>query len=110
MKPFDLEAAKAGKPFGRENQYEYRFVGVRADGRIAFEYKLPDEAHDAWVMSSCAPEFLTMLPEKKIFKGLLYRTHYKSIGCCGDTADNRKFIRGHNLMLIKEFEVEYTDE
>ena len=109
MKPFDLEAAKAGKPFGHEHRYVYRFVGVRVNGQIAFEYKLPSDNADAWTVDSREPGFLTMLPEKKVYKGILYMTFSKRVGCCEDTADNRKFIRGRNLTIIKEFEVEYEE-
>lgn len=37
LKPFDLEAAKAGKPIVKDSGTPVRFIGTMLDGRIVYE-------------------------------------------------------------------------
>ncbi len=69
MKPFDLEAAKRGEPIGflfNDRAELRRFVGVCADGRIAYE-----TISDCPSLQRTSPENLRMMPRKVVKYGVM---------------------------------------
>ena len=111
MRPFNLEEAKAGKPFGRPlyPNYEYRFVGTRSNGNIVYEYRLRGGEYWTVGYSENAVGF-HMIPEKKVFKGLLCESTYGAQFVWKDGLCERAQIKAYNYKILKEFEVEYEDE
>lgn len=73
-KPFNLEEAKAGKPFvrRREPNQPCCFIGIRKNGSIVYEYVRPNGVGEiSWAPTST----LEMIPEKKTIT--VYLKRYK---------------------------------
>lgn len=111
MKPFNLEEAKAGKPFGRElyPNYEYRFVGTRSNGNVVYEYRLRGTEHWTVGYSENALWFY-MIPEKKVFKGLLCDSKDGAQFVLNDNPHEWLKIKVYDYKVLKEFEVEYEEK
>lgn len=114
LKPFDLEAAKAGKPFTHEEDVpptsgsSRRFLGVRQSGDIAYEL-ITKGGHGNPVMLSAPASDLRMLPEVKKHRIILFRQPNGKIFSCNSSEDNYQWVRRKGYPLIKEFEVEYEE-
>jgi len=108
LKPFDLEKAKAGKPFvqfynGILFENNFRFIGTTTRGDIVYEYGVNGN------IAFRPPTSLRMLPEFKKAKFFLYRNTNKAVHVCSDTERNRKWAKIYDRPIIKEFEVEYEE-
>src|SRR6202012_1864268 len=129
LKPFNLEAAKAGKPFCRspardrsggivtQPEVKYHFVGVRSNGDIVYEISYEDEQHTRKYLVNQHPDDLRMIVEPKIYKGLLVlNKECRTVSITNpavltDTQYNRDYIRSRPfLIILKEFEVEYEGD
>ena len=125
LKPFNLEAAKAGKPISRaatidrhgSSKVKCYFVGVCSNGEIAYEISYEGENHDRKYLSRVHPDDLRMIVEPKIYKGLLVlNKECRTVSITNpavltDTQYNRDYIRSRPfLIILKEFEVEYEGD
>jgi len=112
MKPFNLEEAKAGKPFGRTlyPNYEYRFIGTRSNGDLVYEFRMRGTDERWTVGYSENVLWFHMIPEKKVFKGLLCESKQGVKFVWNDTLHERAQIKVYNFKILKEFEVEYEEK
>jgi hypothetical protein len=66
MKPFDLEAAKAGQPIATVNGIPYTFIGMSKSGNVVAEDGLG-------LICRLAPSCVQMVEEKKTYYVNVYR-------------------------------------
>ena len=109
LKPFDLEKAKAGKPFAHhlDPDWKIKFIGANSKGDIVYEYGL----HGS--VATAPPNDLRMLPEVKKFRGILYTIYgdrLKETYTMVDTEHNRDWAKRYNHEILTEFEVEYEEK
>jgi hypothetical protein len=66
MKPFDLEAAKAGQPIATVGGFPYTFVGISRSGDVVAEDRLG-------LLCRLAPSCVQMVEERKTYYVNAYR-------------------------------------
>jgi len=101
MKPFNLEDAKAGKPFTHVNdplKRPYYFVGVSTIGRIVVEVEQGQRFLDY------EPEDLRMIPEKKTTVVYLIRNKENGVVFSSDygPANSRYELLGEHLFEYED--------
>jgi hypothetical protein len=101
MKPFDLEAAKAGKPIMSLGGVPYTFVGMSVSGDVVVE----SVSHGK--VFKLAPDYLYMIEEKKTYYVNVYRHYglrYVTVG--NATAEKTAPEAGASYEYIKTIEFE----
>lgn len=80
MKPFNLERAKAGKPFTRRSGWKnisLKFLGIMSNGDVAYEFQDP---HGGPRVAQAHPDHLFMIAEKLKYTATLVRFASGNVG------------------------------
>lgn len=101
VKPFNLEEAKAGKPFapkdGGSGAVIRCFIGVRTNGSIVYEHG------NSLLLAVVNPDALCMIPTTKKIKVYLYKSSAGVVWA--STTDHRGSLS--NSAFLTETEIEY---